>query len=537
MRVYSRSFFFILFIISGIRASGQAGKTAVIDSLLSELPKHKHDTFRALILDKLSFAYSNVAPDEGIKYANELYQLSRELKWQMGIARANAVLGINYAAKSDYKKAIVYYNEALKISRSLGDSSKAAGTIANISLVYLSQGNYPKALAAAFEALRIYEAIGDVKNEAIIKENIGTIYYDQKEYEKAMPYYTDALQGYKRINDKESIARCYGNIGSILGATNQLDKALQNHLAALETNKQSGNKYSIQINLANIGVIHYRMEEHGAALDDYFAALKISDEMGDKHSSAINLGNIGEAYLAIANSTKEFKGAYVLSTKSANLKSAINYLQRSTSLCRELNFSGPYIEFSGALSDAYTSAGDDKKALAVFKDHIHLKDSLFTLQSKLEITELEMKRKEELKNKDVLISKNQKDISRLKALEQRSKMLVYLACALAISLLILFILKSLFAYRRSNRLLIGEKERHLKHIKTQKELLEEIAHIQAHEVSGPVATILGLVEVFNYEDPSDPANQTIIKGITDVTHVLDEKVKDVIRKKNTMTDM
>ena len=150
---------------------------------------------------------------------------------------------------------------------------------------------------------------------------------------------------------------------------------------------------------------------------------------------------------------------------------------------------------------------------------------------------LEMKRKEELRNKDLLISKNTKDINRLKTIQKQSELLVYLAAGLAIILLIVFILKSLFAYRRSNKILSWEKELHLTHIKTQTELLEEIAHIQAHEVSGPVATILGLAKVFNNDNLSDPANQTVINGITEVTKVLDEKVKEVIKKKNALTKL
>lgn len=537
MPIYKCFVVLILFFVSNKKAFGQTPQARSIDSLLSELPKHQNDTHRANILDKLAFSYSTVAPDKGIAYATELLELSRELKWQTGLAKANAVLGINYAARSEYGKAIGYYNEALKISKALGDSSKIAGNTANISLIYRSQGNYPKALAVAFEALGMYEALRDVRNASIINENIGTIYYDRKEHEKAMQYYSAALVGYKAINDKGSIARCYGNIGSVLGATGALDKALENHVMAMETNKKAGNKYSVQINLANIGVIHYRMGDHGAALENHFAALKISEEMGDRHSSAVNTGNIGETYLAIANSGKNFKGTQVLSNKREHLSQAIKYLDRSANLCRELNFSGPYIEFTRVLSEAYTAAGDHKKALEVFKDHVHLKDSLFTIQSKLEITELELKRKEELKNKDLLISKNEKDINRLKAIQERSKLLVILACSLAIIVLILFILKSLFAYRRSNRLLNREKEQHLEYIKTQKELLEEIAHMQAHEVSGPVATILGLVKVFNHDNPSDPSNETVIKGITEVTEVLEEKVKEVIRKKNAMTKL
>lgn len=536
--MYNRAFLLlILSTILCLRVWAQAPRQVLIDSLNKELSNSKDDTNKANILDKISFLYSKTDPAKGIKVGEQLFELSKKLKWRAGMAKANAVLGINYASLSDHGKAISYYGEALKISKELKDKPKIAGNTANICLIYLSQGNYSKALSTGFDALRIYEELNDVRNAAVIQENIGVIYYERKEYTKAMEYYTMALEGYKSVEDKESIARCYGNIGTVLGATGELDKALANHLMALETNRLTGNRYSTQINLANIGIIQSQMGNHGAALDNHFEALKISRDMGDRSSTAVNMGNIGAAYQAAVDSGSNLKGKYLYGSREENLRQAIKYYEQATHLCRELNFSGPLVEFTKGLSDVYFLAGNYKKAHEVYKDHVALKDSLFSLQSKLEIADLEMKRKEELRNKDLLISKNARDISRLKTMQKQSELLVYLAAGLAIILLIVFILKNLFAYRRSNKILSREKELHLTHIKTQTELLEEIAHIQAHEVSGPVATILGLVNAFNSDNPSDPSNQTVINGITEVTKVLDEKVKEVIRKKNSLTKL
>jgi PAS domain S-box-containing protein len=79
---------------------------------------------------------------------------------------------------------------------------------------------------------------------------------------------------------------------------------------------------------------------------------------------------------------------------------------------------------------------------------------------------------------------------------------------------------------------ITEHRKHLHKIEEQNSALREIAFIESHKVRGPVATILGLQQLFNHEDLTDPVNKEVIAGITKTTLVLDEIIKEVVRRSN-----
>jgi len=77
---------------------------------------------------------------------------------------------------------------------------------------------------------------------------------------------------------------------------------------------------------------------------------------------------------------------------------------------------------------------------------------------------------------------------------------------------------------------ITERERHLMTIEAQNEKLKEIAWIQSHKVRGPLATILGLSNIFNTQDAADPNNAKIIKGIKEEAENLDIIIREVVKK-------
>lgn len=106
--------------------------------------------------------------------------------------------------------------------------------------------------------------------------------------------------------------------------------------------------------------------------------------------------------------------------------------------------------------------------------------------------------------------------------------------------LILVLLLTFFIYRnyetqkKYNELLSKEKKSHLAHIEAQSNVLSDIAYTQAHHIRGPISTILGLVQIFNYEDPADPMNKQVMEWISATTDKLDNVVKEVIAKENKL---
>ncbi len=81
---------------------------------------------------------------------------------------------------------------------------------------------------------------------------------------------------------------------------------------------------------------------------------------------------------------------------------------------------------------------------------------------------------------------------------------------------------------------ITDQRKNLSRLDAQTQLLMEIANIQSHKVRGPVATLLGLVQIFDYEDPANPDNAELVRGIASVTTSLDVIVRDVIRQINKL---
>jgi len=536
-------YLFISLLLLSLPGTAQKVDQPLIDSLLTELPKAKEDTNKVKLLDKLSFTYTNINPAEGLRYAAKTRDLAQQLNWPNGLALANTDFGMNYYAQSNQAKALEYEEKALEQFKALKNKSGISALLADIGLVYLAAGNYTKALDIDFQALKIKEELGDHKNIPVILENIGTIYFEQKNYTKTAEYYSRALKEYQALGNKRGIARCLGNLGMLEDTKGNYVQALQYLLHGLNTNTEIGNKMGMQVNMQNIGNTYFHMHDFANALKYQLMALRINEELGARNSIAVTLGNIGEIYFTIAKDTtgKIKPNDMVPAGKAANVHLAIQYLEKSIHLCKEINYRAPLIEFNQFLSEAYALSGQYEKAYQSLQQYISAKDSLFSIQNNIAIAELETKRQVELKDKDLLIKDKQIQISSLKEKQKHEESAIYIISIGLLLLIIAIILRSLRKYSKRNRLLAKERKRHLRliekqvaHIKEQSLVLREISHMQAHDVRGPVASILGLVELFNYNDPSDPTNKVVIEGITSVTKDLDEAVKEVIKKENSL---
>lgn len=532
-----------LFALNFYTVYGQKQTEALIDSILKELHAAADDTNKVNLLDRLSFTYATIDPNEGLRHGFGALALAEKLNWKKGQAVAYADIAVNYETRSSHDTALAYNLKALKLYEELKRKKSVAAIEGNIGLIYLARSNYPKALEYTFRALNTNEDINDKKSSAINMENIGTIYFEQKNFPRTIEYYTNALDINKTLADNEGIARNLGNLGIVLDAQGNYTRALKYHMMALNANENIGNKDVIQVNLANIGYVYGHMKDYNAALKYQFMALNLSREMGNKSSIAINLGNIGETYFAIATDSSKTiqKGIYIQGTKSANLLQSAQYLERAVTICEEIKFRGPLIEFNRYLSDAYFLSGNYKKALSSLRQYTSLKDSVFSVQNKMQIADLELKRETAIRDKNRLIQDKQARIKDLELTQKRNEHKLFIIGIILLLVLIGIAIRWIYISRRTNRHLQKEKEKHLmlieeqiNQIKTQTSVLREIADMQSHNVRGPVATILGLVQLFNTKDYTDRTNQVIIDGIKNVTEKLDEAIREVIAKENKL---
>lgn len=77
---------------------------------------------------------------------------------------------------------------------------------------------------------------------------------------------------------------------------------------------------------------------------------------------------------------------------------------------------------------------------------------------------------------------------------------------------------------------VTEQRLYIYKIQTQNQRLKDIAWIQSHKVRSPVASILGLVQLFNKENPAETTNAEVLEGIAEAATTLDNVIKEINAK-------
>jgi PAS domain S-box-containing protein len=78
--------------------------------------------------------------------------------------------------------------------------------------------------------------------------------------------------------------------------------------------------------------------------------------------------------------------------------------------------------------------------------------------------------------------------------------------------------------------ILMENKRIQDHVQDQNSRLQEIASISSHEIRRPVATILGLVNLFDGQNSNNPLNKEIINHLYDTAKELDNVIHTIVEK-------
>lgn len=378
-----------------------------LDSLKAALARQVTDSERVRFLDRISYAYRTVNPDEGLRYAQQALILAQHIGWRKEEAEALNDFGNNYLNKADYPQALNHFLRALRMNEELGDEAGIGMVAGNIGTVYFRQGNYSTALNHFYLSLKKAKLSGDRGGEGLATGNIGLVYYAEGKYEEALTYMQQACV---------------------------IAEAL-------------GNRKVLTDQMSNIGNVYSSLGKNKEALQWYSRALQIAREAGEMQLVAANEGNIGEAYLDMAKDS-----TLSPADKAKYVQNGIDYLHRGIASARAIAFNQALIDFLQALSGAYELQGDKSAALQAYKQYTALKDSIFSMDNNERIVRLETQRALDLKDKDL-------EIANLAVARKRDERWFFIA-GIALLLTILIILFRSFRHQQhSNGLLSREKQR------------------------------------------------------------------------------
>ncbi len=447
-----------------VKLQGQA----LIDSILTELPKQKEDTIKAMMLTRLSNEYVEIDLDKGLKYAQEGLELANELNWKKGVARLNNVLGVIYIEKSEYPAALSSLFKALKTAQQEGWSNRIGAVSYYIAVSYRRTGNYAEAIKYYFMYLKVQEKSGSKIRLAKAYDNISAFYSDNGDYSKALEYSFKALHLFEELNDTAEMAFCYGNIAVSYDGEKKYEEALQYYFSALRVFKTQKRKGNIATTIGNIGDVYFGQGNYALAIEYQKKSLEMCRELGDRFGEAINLVCLGNCFLALDTATvvysrqlndiepvnttfRPVKGVPI--EKAALRQKAIYYSKQAAAISEEINATDLIRSSYMNLAEAYKLSGNYKKAFESYKICSVIDDSIFSKDNEKKIVQQQMqyeygKREDSIK----LVNAGKEKEAALRYVRQRNYTYTGLGGVLA---LVLF---SFFMFR-NNKLLGKEKKR------------------------------------------------------------------------------
>ncbi len=494
-----------LLVLLSIAAPAKKNGRQKIDSLTNALSDVTDDSTRFRVLARLSLEVSASNPRKGVAYSKSQLAIAKSMKWEKAIGHAYAHMGINYQSLSKYDSSLICFEQAKQSFIKLKDTTQIAETYFKIAYTYLLSGEFDKSLEYNFLTERMYQQVNDSQNlaslwgnisaaylnksdlpkalEYIFKAqklneetgqkyrsagNLGTIasiYLQQQEYDKALEYYHKAMDLNEIMGNSSAIAGNLGNIGAVYSYLENDSLALGYMLKALEMYKQIGQKANVAIVSGNIGEIYTNLNNYTEAISYLYRAFEFSKETGNKSTQAAVLNMLGNCYMHIAIDTARAKSSsneignrpYINDGRIPKGKQA--QLQKAREFMREALLVTPKGGNQIYLAETYqriskidSLLGNYKDALAEFHKYVKIRDSTYSKQNKIDITNLITQREIDLKNKQI-------EINKLVVSKNRNERVFFLSGIGVLLLIIVIILRNYANQKKTTQLLSQAKER------------------------------------------------------------------------------
>lgn len=488
----------ILFVAAGSFAG--VCQQALPDSIRNRIGDVAQDSNYIDRLNKLATGYLNVNPGLSRKIAAHVIETATGIKHTRGYARGLVVMGNSYWYEGIYEFAQNYYLLAARQYRILNDSLGLAQVYNNMGEVNKRLGEMDMALEYLIRSLAMNQTDS---TRAMALYNIGELYITMRKYEKAIDY----------INQSMDLARRYDN------------------------------KRIIAYNHWSTARIRTEESKYEEAFSQYDTAEKILSSLGETRS-------LIQTYQDIAYTHR----------KRNELQKAKAYLDKASDLSGKLNVPDLRITTYLEYFKLDSLAGNYQQALYYLSRHNALKDSVYNLlkaeqiarvQAIYETERHEREKQELLKEKDrkdaalrsreiliiavsvslliagvlaVILSRQRKEILRAnKDLQAKNEEISFQKNAIESQAEALLILNE--ELKDLNKSLEGRIDERTRQIIQQNQRLAEYTFVNAHKLRAPIASILGLINLFQQADAKE--QKVIVKHLKTCADQLDLTIRTI----------
>lgn len=499
------SFFVLLLLLVG---ACQLHAQYDVDSLKKALEecRRRNDPLReAEVLKKLTVRFVANDSVQMHIYRRQLHELARRHPENHRIRAIDAFIeAIMHHRKGNFQKAKDYYQKAESDYWRAGDSLQAAHMKVYVGNMYYELGLYARAVETFLDALKVFEAAGDTRGIGRVYNNLGNIYNDMGEYAVARDYLEKSLEIDSLRKDWVGVIISYNNLANAYRGLEQYEKALDYYHKYLNMAKQYGTRKGVSIVLRNMGEIYLRMENYEQAKRCFEEGLKVEQATNN------NIAELADFYLNIGR-LHYHQQKYDKAEETASM--ALKYAQMA-------GVQRLMMETNALLSDIYAKTGDYARAYSYLREYERLRDDVYPGDKRAEIFKMQLKYEEERRQREAELRAK---AERLASLEEQQKILILLFAAFVVLVLVAAVV---ILYRRyaEKKKLLGALEEKSKEVEAhRREILEKNEELEAYQ---------HVIERQNQE--LTRANKSLEEQVAARTQELKESYKQLLRTKNDL---
>ncbi len=330
-----RSIIIIFLILFGTNVYSQNKKA---DSLINLLNLHqKDDTQKVDLFNAIGFEYWITDANQSIIYGQNALQLSHEIGYALGTAKANRIIGVAHWAQGNQNEALRFLINSQKEFQNLNNEKGIANTMLNIGMVYADLKEYDKALYNYNIAIDHFTALDLKSRIATTFTKIGTVYLEKGLFYDAKEYISNALKLHNQDNFTYGIAEAHNRLGILYLNEGEYVQAKYHIERSIATGKQIDDKDGLTSNLIQYGKL--------LRLENNFEAADIHLELGLNRARENNLKKYElqayHEYKELRKQQNNFEEALVFYDRYVALRDSIFNTEKSKQIA--------YLEFENEL--------------------------------------------------------------------------------------------------------------------------------------------------------------------------------------------
>jgi class 3 adenylate cyclase len=347
---------------------------------------------------------------------NKLLAQAQVNKYDLGLAKINLNYGIYLYSKGGYEKSINALLNSIKIYEKLDLNAEEADVNNQLTRVYISLSEvHPN-------------------ENTTVESKIPGMYMKSNELDRAESYCRKALNYNKKNNRLSMLASNYNNLGVIKEKKMELDSAEFFFREAYKYYEKLGDNFNKANILNNLGIVFEFQGMFDQELKSYQDALKLFEDISDTVGIAISNGNIANVFYSNGECKEGLlyaKKGYELATNTQKLPIKKDMLY--------------------TLFVLYDCLGDCDKKSYYFNRYIEVKDSIFNIESKKILEDVNAQYETEKKENQILL------LSKSKELDETIKNALMAGIVLTI-VIVLVVFRSYKQKQKANVLLTIQNE-------------------------------------------------------------------------------